>query len=102
MVLQILILISLMGILVFVIVAPFNPLIFFSIGIMVVGIGIWAIYTLIQAKRKDLAVKLACPSEYNQNNYNNHDNKKYNDASSIVIFLTHFKAIIKRLTTKCK
>ena len=101
MILQILLLIMLLSMLAFVSVAPFNPPIFFSMGIVAVGIGIWAIYTLIQAKRENLAVKLARPSEDNQNKYS-HDNKDNNGKNSVVTFLAHCKAIIKRLSTKCK
>ncbi len=102
MILLMLILIILVGMLVYVILAPFSPPIFFSMGIVGVAIGIWAIFALKQAKRGNLAVKLACPPEYNQNKYSRNNKNDNNGKGSVVTFLAHIRAIIKRLTTICK
>ncbi len=57
MILQWSLLIILLGMLGFIIIAPFNPPVFFSMGALAVAIGIWAIITLLQLKRENLAVK---------------------------------------------
>ena len=82
----------LLGILVLVLMLPYNLGVFIALLLVTLVVAVWAI--------RSLSVKLTRPSDDNQN-YNNGD---YNDNTSkiIVIILSHCKRIIKRLPTKCK